>query len=550
METPAIERVSNEIWNSILKEIDCDTNRAYAVDERRFLSVETFDSPPAEGSNSVDTICKFRRLGRRFAELGAPFLFSRITTRFSHKGLDRLEQLAEWNHLACYVRKFTYLVPFFFEGGQNYEIRPDRPSSSEEQQLNPAEQIGIALRGSNLRESTVRNVQQKAIAQCEICHSRRDFDVLKKAMSSFTRLKLIQLLRVTDEEDRELLEFLRRNPGRRDYVNLDWTPACSHAALTIGAALLESNNRSWSRFSSPMLSPASAQRLRLLPPATLTIFAERLTCLTLHFDDSDDLDSDMHDLRECFQLVFSKAQNLQVLHLGFPCHRPLTLGLEDVFQNVTWDKLHAFGVQAWILHAHEIVAFVRRHKNLKGLRLRDVHLRDGSLWKDVLTVLRNELTRLQWVSLRRIGYLPFQLPQGTGSEIPDDFLAGRLDSDEDNLDDDSSSDNDDDDDDNGMEVDNGAGVHAGAAFLPDDSDSPSPSDDEDDEDDDNDNNRLDFPGLDTDEPASSGELCNCDGQVQLESLESLSDDGTTQPDSATRKKWEKWVLRRCPIHGS
>jgi hypothetical protein len=259
----------------------------------------------------------------------------------------------------------------------------------------------------------------------------------------------------------------------------------------------------------------------------------------------------MHDLRECFHQVFSKAQSLQVLHLGFPCHRPLTLGLEDVFQNVTWDKLHAFGVQAWILHAHEIVAFVRRHKGLKGLRLRDVYLRDGSLWKDVLTVLRNELTRLQWVSLRRIGYLPFQLPQGLGSEIPDDFLAGRLDSDDDNLDDDDSSDNDDDDE-NEMETDTGTGVHPGAALFADDSESQSPSDDEHDEDDDNDNdnNRLDFPSLDTDEATSLDLLCNCDGQGHLESVESLSDDGTTQPDSTTRKKWEKWVLRRCPIHGT
>jgi hypothetical protein len=394
----------------------------------------------------------------------------------------------------------------------------------------------------------LRSLEQKANAQREICFTRKDYHILKKTISSFTRLKLIQLLRVTDEEDRALLEFLRMNPGRRDFVNLDWTTACSHAARTVGAALLDSKNRSWSRFASPMLSPASAQLLRLLPSTTLTTFAERLTCLTLHFDDSDDLDSDMHDLRECFHTVFSKAQNLQVLHLGFPCHRPLTLGLEDVFQNVTWEKLHAFGVQAWILHAHEIVAFVRRHKSLKGLRLRDVHLRDGSLWKDVLTVLRDELTRLQWVSLRRIGYLPFQLPQGIGSEIPDDFLAGRLDSDEDNLDDDDSSNNDDDDDE--MDVNTGSGVHAGAALFPDDSESQSPSDDEDDEDDDNDNNRLDFPGLDTDEAASSDSLCNCDGQGHLESAESLSDDGTTQPDSATRKKWEKWVLKRCPIHGT
>lgn len=115
---PAILRLSNELLTAILKEIEPDTNKTIAVDDRRFLSIESFDSPPAEIPNSVANIGKFRRLGKRFAALGAPFLFTRVATRFSEKGLDRLEQLAGWDHLACYVKKFSYLVPYFYEEGK------------------------------------------------------------------------------------------------------------------------------------------------------------------------------------------------------------------------------------------------------------------------------------------------------------------------------------------------------------------------------------------------------------------------------------------------
>lgn len=118
MREPPILRLSNELLNAILKEIEPATNHTIAVDDRRFLSVESFDTPPTDLPNSVADICNFRKLGKRFAQLGAAPLFTRVTARFSEKGLNRLAQLANWPHLACHVKKFSYLVPYFFRTGK------------------------------------------------------------------------------------------------------------------------------------------------------------------------------------------------------------------------------------------------------------------------------------------------------------------------------------------------------------------------------------------------------------------------------------------------
>ena len=154
-----------------------------------------------------------------------------------------------------------------------------------------------------------------------------------------------------------------------------------------------------------MLSPQSAEFLDLHRPHSLSTLAARLTCLTLHFDEETDLDLKMSELSNLFRAVFTAAVDMQAIHVGFPTSRLLSLRLEDVFHGVTWTKLVAFGVQSWKLDAEEIVNLALRHKDrLKGLRLRDVRLKDGSTWKDILVTLRNALHRLEWVSLRRIGY--------------------------------------------------------------------------------------------------------------------------------------------------
>lgn len=455
----------------------------------------------------------------------------------------------------------------------------------------------------------VRHFANKLEEQKKIVASQEDLRVLKHALSAFTSLQHVQILRVQDYEDAELLNYIRRYDTLGQLVQLNWVPACSHGTRTLGAALIESRSPC-SRFSSPMLSPQSAAALlteqemkddvaerqatpeqpRLntsrdslglsaIPaprfPAVVGTLASRLTCLEIHFDDTggmDDLDAKMRSLSSLFKAVFAAAQNMQALHVGFPSHRPLSLPLEQIFHNVRFEKLLAFGIQAWKLDGDEVVALARRHRDrLKGLRLRDVHLKEGSLWKDVLLALRREMHRLDWVSLRRIGYARFFDEQWAvaGVEVPDDPPGGDSDSEFDD-DDDLPFDEDSDDDDDGWDRhaqqqhfddghDHAGPSQAAYAHQDEDDDAPSTTASSSPRSSASDHgpaaHELDFPPLSPDTP-SSVPWCTCSSINHTQrhhrcccydderSADELGDDGN-MVSNMQRKMWEKWVVRKC-----
>jgi hypothetical protein len=447
----------------------------------------------------------------------------------------------------------------------------------------------------------VRRFIGKVNEQKRIVKEQDDLRALKQALSAFTSLQHVQILRVLDYEDAELIKTLRHHDRLGQLVQLNWVPACSHGTKTLGAALIESGSPC-SRFSSPMLSPQSAAALVTeqggdsdpatgsaltagahdlhgpngngeLPsvpaprfPKVVGTLASRLTCLELHFDDSggmDDLDTKMRSLSGLFKAVFSAAQNMQALHVGFPSHRPLSLPLEELFHGVHFEKLLAFGIQAWKLDADEIVAIARRHSDrLKGLRLRDVLLKDGSMWKDVLLALKRQMHRLEWVSLRRIGYAHFFDEQWAvaGAEVPDDPPGGDSESDSEE-DDDPLPDEPEDDEDlwdhtvNHNHETNGAGSSGTNEDDMDDyatssaSSSPRSLPDRAAEE------GIDFPPLSPDTPSSTP-WCTCSTRNPAQrhhrcccydderSADELGDDGI-MVSNVQRKMWEKWVLRKC-----
>jgi hypothetical protein len=372
--------------------------------------------------------------------------------------------------------------------------------------------------------------------QKEIVQTQEDVRVLNKAIAAFTSLQHVQILRLQDQEDGMLVSYIRQHDELNQLVELKWPPACSHSTKTIGGALLASRSPC-SRFSSPMLSPQVALSAANDPPITVTALAERLTCLELHFDDGTDLDDRIRELSTLSKAVFHAAKNMQAVHIGFPSHRPLTLRLEEVFHHVKWEKLLAFGIQGWRLEADEIIGLARRHRErLRGLRLRDVLLKNGSRWKDVLAFLRNDMLRLDWVSLRRIDYEKHFDEQWTlGAEVPDDPLMG--------------SDSDDESDDWDHHDDDAPDDPQDNHFGYDDSDDSrdefgSDAGTEEPEQ----GGNMEFPPLSPDTPASVP-WCNCNGRAgHADSADALGDDGETVTYQQ-RKFWEKWVVRKsCTEH--
>ena len=394
----------------------------------------------------------------------------------------------------------------------------------------------------------VDRFRQKIYEQQKIVRSRVDARVLQIAMAAFTELQHVQILRVQDQEDERLLTYIRHHQALSQIIELKWAPACAHSAGTLGNALLTSPSRC-SRFSSPMLSPQSALVLAEYPSDSFSTLTKRLTCLELHFDDgyfddATDLEVRMSELSDLFKSVFTAAVNMEAIHVGFPSHRPIGLPLDTIFHGVKWSKLTAFGVQGWRLHANEIIGLARRHRDgLKGLRLRDVMLREGSLWKDVLTYLRDEMWRLDWVSLRRIDYATHfdEIWEHAGIELPSDPPGGLSDSDDDSNDSDMEDMYFDETDEQALDEESP------------DWDSVNVSDSEGAESEDDDRGRaayeMDFPPLNSPDTPNSAPWCNCNGRAYPTSVDDLGDDGLSV---GTRKwkMWEKWVLGRCPEHDS
>lgn len=128
----------------------------------------------------------------------------------------------------------------------------------------------------------------------------------------------------------------RRNEASEQDFHLNWTNACSHASRTIGTALL-SANVPWCRFSSPQISPQSAEFLASHKLESLSTLAQRLTCLTMVIVDTND--EQLRHLSDLFKTVFRKAENMQAVHVGFVSRTPISLPLESIFHYVTWKKV-------------------------------------------------------------------------------------------------------------------------------------------------------------------------------------------------------------------
>jgi hypothetical protein len=114
-----ILELSNELLREILDQIQEEPEKLISVDRRASLSQESFKPPPPPDPDQAQTIASIRLTCRRFAELGAIHQFTRVTTRFSRKGLKRLENIASHEHLAKHVKKFSYMVPFFYVEGSH-----------------------------------------------------------------------------------------------------------------------------------------------------------------------------------------------------------------------------------------------------------------------------------------------------------------------------------------------------------------------------------------------------------------------------------------------
>ncbi|KAJ5448143.1 hypothetical protein N7445_002964 [Penicillium cf. griseofulvum] len=357
----------------------------------------------------VSDLDHFRLVCKRFMRIGTPYKFNRFTLRFSDHGFRRLDELVDMQ-LAYYVKTITYMVRPFYQGSG--WARTLRTLGSENHELSQ-------LHSRRLREQT------------NLTETNNDQTRLRRAITSFTSLQEIKLLRLQDEADEYLIDFIRDHSlgtgtSTATGIRFDWETACSRAVTNLSIALLDSKCSSI-RFTGPQISPEATLQLLRAPSTTLAAMGGRLTSLDINFHSTTDITTTMADLSDVFHRFFVAAKNLIAIHIGFLSKTPLDLDLELLFHHIRWKTLRKLSIQGWRLSADEIIALARRHSpHLRDFRLLSVYLRPGGWWCDVLAVLREEMEQLERLVLKDIDYAAHfdSLAISNGVEVFDNYPAG------------------------------------------------------------------------------------------------------------------------------
>ncbi|CAG8048320.1 unnamed protein product [Penicillium olsonii] len=353
-----------------------------------------YTKPNGKSHESSDTfgeasdLDRFRLVSKRFMRIGTPHRFSRFTLRFSKHGFRRLDQLLEMQ-LACYVKSFTYMVRGFYQGrGWLYIIQ----------------ELGT-------KKPTLRVHSRRYREQTELTLDNHDQSRLRIAFAALTSLQEITLLKLQDGADTNLFLAMRNHQT----ASFTWEPACTRAITSLGIALLNSNSKI--RFTAPQISPRAILNLLHVPAASLSAMGSHLTSLDINMLSPPDPANTINSLSPSLHHFFMAAKSLTAIHIGFLSRRPPVLNLDSMFQHVRRNALRTLSIQGWRLDASDIIALVRRHTQLRDLRLVEISLRTG-LWRDVLLVLREELA-LEHLELRDIDYDSNTYSPITGADISD-----------------------------------------------------------------------------------------------------------------------------------
>ncbi|KAA8648982.1 F-box domain protein [Aspergillus tanneri] len=323
---------------------------------------------------------RFRLVCRRFMLIGTPRKFPRFVLRFSRDGFQRVEDLLHMQ-LACHVRYFTYMVRPFYQG------------SGWTQVLSTVES----------EDRTISHIHKHRLhEQRYIVDRNHDLALLRRAIAAFPALQQVNCCACRTKRTSDYLNI--RQHSLEENTRLDWESACSRAVSSLGLSLLESKCSSV-RFVAPQICPEATARLLQAPTTTLSALGARLTSLDVTFHSRTDMTTSMETLSHVFYEFFQATKNLTALHLGFPANLPLDLSLERIFHRMQWKRLRTLSIQGWRLGSDEIISLIRRHRRpLRDLRLASVYLRTGSRWRDILSVLRDEMDLLERIDLREINY--------------------------------------------------------------------------------------------------------------------------------------------------
>lgn len=194
-----------------------------------------------------------------------------------------------------------------------------RPILQVDRQPTTTQELRVRLRRSEANEEQLRVTLEKAQHQRQILKQETDLRTLVYALTNFTSLKQIRLMKVVDADDK-WDKYLRAHPDvATEFRPFEWSYAYEHAATTLAFAIQQSRSRA-DRFSSRFMDPRTPVLVTQGLRRTISDIAERLICLEFEFRQTDamvSLEQKMSQLSGLFQVVFNAAvDSLQSLHIG------------------------------------------------------------------------------------------------------------------------------------------------------------------------------------------------------------------------------------------
>jgi hypothetical protein len=182
-----------------------------------------------------------------------------------------------------------------------------------------SQELRVRLHRAERDEKQLKLALEKAQNQRRILAQRIDFNTLLYALTSFTNLEQIRLMKVVDADDK-WDKYLRAHADvAAEFRPFEWSYAYEHAAMTLASAIQKSQSpvdRFSSRFMDPRTPILVTQELR----KTISDLARRLACLEFEFRQTDaniSLEQKMLQLSGSFHVVFNAAvDSLQSLHIG------------------------------------------------------------------------------------------------------------------------------------------------------------------------------------------------------------------------------------------
>jgi hypothetical protein len=194
-----------------------------------------------------------------------------------------------------------------------------RPVLQVDRQPTTTQELRIRLRRSEVNEEQLRLALEKAQNQRQISKQETDLNTLVYALTKFTKLQQIRLMKVVDADDK-WDKYLRAHPDvATEFRPFEWSYAYEHAARTLAFAVQQSRSRV-DRFSSRFMDPRTPVLVTQTLRKTISDIAERLICLEFEFRQTDvmvSLEHKMSQLSGLFQVVFNAAvDSLRGLHIG------------------------------------------------------------------------------------------------------------------------------------------------------------------------------------------------------------------------------------------